>query len=63
MIINTTDRDSMYLPRKISSTYAVILPESKLMKSVTINEHLMQGQSINYATQIVVRRIRKLLDT
>lgn len=48
--------------RKVPNTYAVILPESKLMKPVTINVHMIQGHNINNATRIVARNIRKLLD-
>lgn len=50
----------MYLLRKVPNTHAVILPESKLIKPVTINAHMIQGQDINYATQILARNIRTI---
>lgn len=43
-------------------SYAAVLPEPELMKPIAINVHMIQGQSINYATQIAARKIRKLLD-
>lgn len=51
-------KDAMDHPRFLCSSLA----RAELMKPIAINVHMIQGQSINYATQIAARKIRKLLD-